>query len=170
MSKKLLNIISILIPLLVAILMGLPQIDFFGSWTKLLPCANAIINSLTAIVLISALIAIKFGNVSLHRNLMLLGVVLGVCFLINYIIYHISNEATVYGEEGSIRFVYFTLLITHIMLAIVEVWFVLRALYYALNEDFENHVKVVKIAYPIWLYVSVSGVVIYLMISPFYSI
>jgi putative membrane protein len=65
--------------------------------------------------------------------------------------------------------VYFTLLITHILLAIVEVWFILRALYYAMNQDFENHVKIVKFAYPIWLFVSVSGVVVYLMISPYYT-
>ena len=85
------------------------------------------------------------------------------------IIYHISNEATEFGGLGYVRYFYFFLLITHITLAIVEVWFILRALFYAVNEDFVSHVKIVKYAYPIWLYVSITGVVIYVMISPYYT-
>jgi putative membrane protein len=170
MSKKILNIVSIVIPLVVAILLGLPQKLELGIWTKQLPMVNAVINSISAVVLILALVAIKGGKVIVHRKLMLSAVFLGLLFLINYILYHVSNSETKFGGEGAIRYVYFTLLITHISLAIVEVWFVLRALFYAVNEDFEKHVKVVKLAFPIWLYVSVSGVVIYLMISPYYSI
>ena len=169
MSKKLLNIVSIVIPVVVAVLLGMPEKYNLGEWTKSLPAVNAGFNSLTAILLIVALIAIKKGNVSLHKGAITVAVVFGLLFLVNYIMYHMSNEATKYGGEGVIRYVYFFLLISHILLAIVEVWFILRALYFAWNEDFENHVKIVKYAYPIWLYVSVTGVVIYFMISPYYS-
>ncbi len=167
MSKKVLNIISIVIPLAVALLFGIKVP--LGEWTKVLPHINAVFNSITAVLLLSALIAIKKKNVELHKKLMLGAVVFGVLFLVNYIMYHISNEETKFGGEGVVRVFYFVLLITHILLAIVEVWFILRALYYAMNEDFEKHVKIVKFAFPIWLYVSVSGVVIYLMISPYYT-
>lgn len=167
MSKKVLNIISVIIPVVVALLFGI-KVDL-GSWTKVLPHVNAVFNSLTACLLIFALLAIKKGNVEAHRKLMFGAVAFGLLFLVNYILYHISNPETKFGGEGIIRYVYFTLLITHILLAIVEVWFILRALYYAMNQDFENHVKIVKFAYPIWLFVSVSGVVVYLMISPYYT-
>lgn len=164
MSKKLLNVISILIPLVVAALFGI-KIPL-GDWTKGLPFINAILNSTTAFFLILALIAIKNGNISLHKNLIFIAVVLGLGFLVNYVMYHMSNEEAKYG--GDLGVVYYPLLIVHILLAIVEIWFVLRALYYALNDDVESHKKIVKIAFPIWLFVSVSGVVIYLMISPYY--
>ena len=168
MSKRVLNIISVLIPLVVALLFKI-KLDL-GAWTKVLPHINAVFNGITAVLLISALVAIKSGNEKRHRNLMFAAVSFGLLFLVNYIFYHISNVETKFGGDGVIRYVYFTLLISHITLAIVEIWFILRALYYALNKDFENHVKIVKYAFPIWLYVSVSGVVIYLLISPYYTV
>jgi putative membrane protein len=168
MSKKVLNIVSVVIPVVVALLFGIKV--QLGEWTKVLPHVNAAFNSITAILLISAFFAVKTGNIGLHKKLMLGAVFFGLLFLVNYIMYHISNEETKYGGEGVVRIIYFVLLVTHILLAIVEVWFILRALYYAMNQDFDKHVKVVKFAFPIWLYVSVTGVVIYLMISPYYSV
>lgn len=164
MSKKLLNIISIVIPLVVAALF---EVKFpLGEWTKGLPFINAILNSATAVFLVFALVAIKSGKINLHKNLIMVAIVLGLGFLVSYVMYHMSNEETPYG--GDLGVVYYPLLILHIVLAIVEIWFVLRALYFALNNEVEAHKKIVKIAYPIWLFVSVSGVVIYLMISPYY--
>jgi putative membrane protein len=97
MSKKILNIVSIVIPLVVAILLGLPQKLELGIWTKQLPMVNAVINSISAVVLILALVAIKGGKVIVHRKLMLSAVFLGLLFLINYILYHVSNSETKYG-------------------------------------------------------------------------
>ena len=168
MSKKVLNIISVTIPVVVALLFGI-KIEL-GSWTKMLPHINAVFNTITALLLVFALIAIKKGSVEWHKKFILGAVAFGLLFLVNYILYHISNPETKFGGDGTIRIFYFGLLITHILLAIIEVWFILRALYYAMNEDFDNHVKIVKYAYPIWLYVSVSGVVVYLMISPYYTV
>ena len=164
MSKKLLNIISIIIPVAVAALFGI-KIPL-GDWTKGLPFINALLNSATAFFLILALIAVKKGKIDLHKNFIMLAVVLGVGFLVNYVMYHMSNSETSYG--GSWGVVYYPLLIVHILLAIVEIWFVLRALYFSLNNEIQAHKKIVKVAYPIWLFVSVSGVVIYIMISPYY--
>jgi putative membrane protein len=164
MSKKVLNIISIIIPLVVAALFGI-KIPL-GEWTKGLPFINALLNSATAFFLILALVAVKVGNVKLHRNFIFLAVVLGLGFLVNYVMYHMSNEAAIYkGNWGGF---YYPLLIVHILLAIVEIWFVLRALYFALNNEIIAHKKIVKFAYPIWLFVSVSGVIVYIMISPYY--
>ena len=165
MSKKLLNVISIIIPLVVAALFGI-KIPL-GEWTKGLPFINAILNSVTAVFLILALVAVKNGKISLHKNFITVAVVLGLGFLVNYVMYHMSNDETKYG--GDLGLVYYPLLIVHILLAIVEIWFVLRALYFALNNEIAAHKKIVKFAYPIWLFVSVSGVVIYVMISPYYS-
>ena len=168
MSKRVLNVISLIIPLVVALLFGI-KVEL-GEWTKVLPHINAFFNGITALLLIAALVAVKNGNVELHKKCMFGAIGFGCMFLVFYILYHVSNEETKYGGEGVSRFVYFGLLISHILLAIVEVWFILRALYYALNKEFDNHVKIVKYAFPIWLYVSVTGVVIYLMISPYYSV
>ena len=166
MSKKVLNIISIIIPLAVAALFGI-KIPL-GDWTKGLPFINAMLNGTTAILLMCAVLAIKNGNVQLHKRFIYGACVLGLGFLVNYILYHISNEETRYGGVGIIRYVYFFLLITHILLAIVEVWFVLRALYYGYYDEVDNHKRIVKFAFPIWLYVSVTGVIVYFMISPYY--
>lgn len=164
MSKKVLNIISVIIPLVVAALFGI-KIPL-GDWTKGLPFINALLNSATAFFLILALLAVKRGNISLHKNFISLAVVLGLVFLVNYVMYHMSNDETSYGGNWGV--VYYPLLIVHILLAIVEIWFVLRALYFALNNDTIAHKRIVKLAYPIWLFVSISGVVIYIMISPYY--
>jgi putative membrane protein len=93
---------------------------------------------------------------------------LGSLFLVSYVLYHVSNESTSFGGEGWIRPVYYFLLISHILLSVVVVWFVLRAVYYAFSNQIDLHKKTVKWAFPIWLYVSVSGVIVYLLISPYY--
>jgi putative membrane protein len=168
-SQKLINIVSIAIPVVVAILLNprVPKLNL-GDWTQDLPFLNAIINSLTSLVLVFGLYFIKQKNVLMHRRMMLMAFGLGACFLVSYVLYHLSNESTPFGGEGAIRIVYYFLLISHIILSIGVVWFVLRAVYYALSNQIEAHRKIVKWAYPIWLYVSVTGVIVYMMISPYY--
>ncbi len=167
-NKKIVNVLSIVIPLAVAVLIGIRQKLPLGEWTSVLPHVIGLINTLTTVTLIAALMAIKGKKFVLHQNLMLGAVGLGAAFLVLYILYHISNPSTPYGGVGAIRYVYYSLLVSHVVLSIGVVRFVLLALYYSLNRQFENHRKIVKIAFPVWLYVSVTGVVVYLMISPYY--
>ncbi|MFN3315239.1 MAG: DUF420 domain-containing protein [Raineya sp.] len=167
-NKTVINILSVAIPLVVAILLGLRFKVNLGEWTKTLPHLNAIINSLTSILLVAGLIFIKNKNIRMHQNMMLASFSLGSLFLVTYVLYHFSNESTVYPDNG-LRPLYLFILISHITLSIGVVRFVLLALFYALQKDFINHKKMTKIAYPIWLYVSVTGVIVYLMISPYYN-
>ena len=165
------NVLSIVVPLLVAILLGMngknDKLDF-GSWTKSLPHLIGLINTFTSLTLISALVAVKKKKFQLHTRFMYASVVLGALFLLTYVTYHVTNTSTSFGGEGVVRVIYLTLLISHIVLSIVVVWFVLMAMKHALLGDFIKHKKIVKIAFPLWLYVSVTGVIVYLMISPYY--
>ena len=167
-NNLIINVISIAIPLAVAGLLSLPTKLPLGDWTKVLPHFIGIINSTTAITLIIGLIAIKKKNIAGHRKAMGAAVLQGAVFLILYILYHVANESTKFGGEGLIKGIYFFLLASHITLSIGVVRLVLMALYHALTGDIEAHKKTVKWAYPIWLYVSVTGVIVYLMISPYY--
>ncbi|MDX2189447.1 MAG: DUF420 domain-containing protein [Bacteroidota bacterium] len=168
-QKKLVNILSIAIPLAVALLIGIRTKVDLGAWTKVLPVFVAIVNSVTAIVLLLALYFIKKNKIQAHRNSMYTAVGLGAIFLVLYILYHVSNESTSYGNDGIIKNVYYFFLISHITLSIGVVRLVLLALHYAINNQITDHKRIVKWAYPIWLYVSVSGVIVYFMIRPFYS-
>ncbi|GAA4468566.1 DUF420 domain-containing protein [Nibrella saemangeumensis] len=167
-ANQLINILAAVIPITVAVLLGVRQKVDLGNWTTYLPHINGIINSLTAILLIAGLYFIRQKNVSAHRLAMLSAFTLGSVFLITYVLYHLANESTAFGGEGWIRPVYYFLLISHIVLSVLVVWFVLRALYFALSGQHQQHRQVVKWAYPIWLYVSITGVVVYLMIKPYY--
>jgi len=166
--ERLINVLAFVIPVVVAILLGLRQKVDLGSWTKILPHVNAVINSITAILLIVGFVLIKNKNIIAHRRAMTAAFVLGSLFLVGYVLYHLSNESTPFGGEGLIRPVYYFLLISHIVLSIVVVWFVLRAIYFAYSNQIAEHKKVVKWAFPIWLYVSITGVIVYLLISPYY--
>ena len=114
-------------------------------------------------------IAIKNNSVQWHRKFMGLSFVQGAAFLILYILYHISNPSTKFGGDGIIRFIYYFFLITHILLSIGVVRLVLKAIYFALTDDIPAHKNAVKWAFPIWLYVSITGVIVYLLISPYYA-
>jgi putative membrane protein len=158
--------VSIAVPLVVVILFGvrLPGVAPLG----FLPPVYASINGLTAVLLIVALLAIKNGNRELHQKLMTSCIVLSLLFLIMYVAYHMTSDATTYGGEGWLRYAYFFILISHIFLSIVVIPLVLRTYAKAYLKDFESHRKFARITFPIWLYVAVSGVVVYLMISPYY--
>ena len=183
-SNKAIIVVSIVIPLVVAVLLFLPtKLALAEDFVAILPDINAFINSLTALCLIMGLIFIKSDNVSLHKKLMITAFILGVCFLLSYVLYHASVESTIYGdingdgtlseveraEAGMRRNIYLFVLLSHILLAISVVPLVLFAMHFALNGKFEAHKRIVKFAYPVWLYVSITGVVVYLMIKPFYT-
>ena len=163
-------ILSITIPLVVAILFKVKLKDFGFDVKPLsfLPPIYATINGLTAIVLIWAVVSIKNGKRKLHENLMKTAIALSVAFLAMYVAYHTTSESTKYGGEGAMRLVYFVILISHISLSIIIIPLVLITYVRALSERFDKHKKIAKITFPIWLYVAITGVVVYLMISPYY--
>ena len=129
---------------------------------------NAIINSMVTLLLIAALVAVKQRKLQLHKRLMLVAMVLSVLFLLSYVCHHLFAGDTKYGGEGPLRYVYFFILITHIFLAAIIMPFVLFTAYRALIAEFPEHKKLARITWPIWLYVSITGVVVYLFISPYY--
>lgn len=158
------NAISIVVPIVVVVLLAFPNKLDLGGWTKNLSHAIGLINSATTIVLIAALIFIKQNKIEFHRRAMTAAFALGGVFLICYVTYHISNPANKFHGEGSVRYIYFFILITHVALSMVVLPLVLRAMFYAVTKQFARHKKIVKFAYPIWLYVSITGVAVYFML------
>lgn len=163
--------LSIIIPLAVAALFGinLPKMGYDVQPLSFLPPIYATINGLTAICLVIAVSAIKRGNVKLHENLIKLCMVFSSAFLIMYVAYHMTSESTSFGGEGTIRYVYFFILVTHIVLSIIIIPFVLFTFVRGIAGAYERHKKLARITYPMWLYVAVTGVIVYLMISPYYT-
>lgn len=169
-SKKFLPLIvaaSVIIPVVVAILFFIPKIDV-GSKLTVLPLFNAIVNGTTAIVLILAFRAIKAKNIELHRKLMTSAIGLSILFLLSYITYHATSDSTPFGGEGMIRNIYYFILLSHILLSVIVVPLVLISYVRALSERFDKHRKIAKITWPIWLYVTITGVLVYILISPYY--
>lgn len=162
--------LSITIPLVVALLFSVKLKDFGFHVEPLsfLPPIYATINGITAVILVAAVIAIKNGKRKLHQRLMTTAIGLSVIFLGMYVAYHMTADATKFGGEGVIRYVYFFILITHIFLSIAIIPMVLITYVRALAENFDRHRKIARITFPIWLYVAVTGVIVYLMISPYY--
>ncbi len=180
---KAIIIVSIAIPAAVAFLILVPagKIDF-GFNTRILPLFHAILNSSTAILLLASLYFIKNGQVRAHKTANLIAVVLSTIFLVSYVIYHASNPSTRFGDldhdgllsdeekqqAGAARYIYYFILSSHIMLSGIIIPFVLFTLQRAYQEKFDKHRKLAKITWPMWLYVAVTGVVVYVMISPYY--
>jgi len=177
------NIISIFIPLAVALLFTIKwdqdQLILMQEIILLenlpiakpltfLPPIYASINGLTAALLIAALIAIKNKRISLHESIMKTAISCSVVFLLMYIAYHITSDPTPYGGAGPLKFIYYFILITHIVLSIAVIPLVLYSYIRAYLGDYKAHKKIVKYAYPVWLYVAITGVIVYLMISPYY--
>lgn len=162
--------LSIVIPVAVALLFTIKLKNFGIDIEPLtfLPPIYATINGITAILLIVAVYAIKNGNRKLHERLMKLAILCSVLFLLMYIAYHITSDSTPFGGEGTIRYVYFFILISHILLSIAVIPLVLITYVNALSKRFDQHKKIAKIAFPIWLYVAVTGVIVYIMIAPYY--
>ena len=164
--NRIIAVISILVPIVVAALFGvkIPNVEPLS----FLPPIYASVNGLTAIVLIIAVLAIKNGKRELHQKLMTFCIGLSLLFLIMYVTYHMTSDSTTYGGEGVIKYVYYFILITHIILSIGVIPLVLRTYAHAYLKKFDEHRAMAKYTFPVWLYVAVSGVVVYVMISPYY--
>ena len=165
--KLWINVVSIAVPVVVALLFGIriPNVEPL----IFLPPIYASMNGITALLLLVALWAVKNKKISLHENLMKTAVACSLLFLLMYVAYHMTSEPTPYGGESVIKYVYYFILITHIVLSLVVIPLVLHSYVRAYLGDFIAHKKIVKYAYPVWLYVAITGVVIYLMISPYYA-
>ena len=159
------KIISVAIPVIVAILFGV-RVDY--ELPIFLPPIYSSLNALTAVLLVLALVAIKSKKIKLHHRLKQTCIALSLVFLVMYIAYHMTTDPTTFGGEGYVKSLYFFILISHIILSIALIPLVLISYVRAFQEEFPAHRKISKITFPIWLYVAVTGVVVYLMISPYY--
>lgn len=168
--KKIITALSIIIPIAVAALfsINLRKLGFNVEPLSFLPPIYATINGITAVTLIAAIIAIKNGNRKLHEQLNTFAIACSLAFLLMYIAYHITSDSTKFGGEGFIKYVYYFILVTHILLSIIIIPLVLTTYLRAKLGDFERHKKIARKTFPLWLYVAITGVVIYLMISPYY--
>ncbi len=178
-------ILSIAIPVVVAILFGikLKDLGYDVAPLSFLPPIYATINGITALLLISAVLSIKNGKRKLHEYLMKTAIACSVAFLAMYVAYHMTAESAKFGDAnfdgqvdlaeqtslGIIRYIYYFILITHIILSVIVIPFVLLTYVRAISQSFERHKKIARITFPIWLYVAVTGVIVYLMIAPYYA-
>lgn len=163
--NKLIIALSIIIPVAVAILFGI-KIDL--ELPVFLPPIYATINAITALILILAVVQIKKGNRQGHEKLIKFAIVLSVLFLVLYVLYHMTSDSTPFGDEGAIKYIYYFILLTHILLSIAVIPFVLITYVRGITNNIEKHKKIAKITFPLWLYVAVTGVIVYVMISPYY--
>ncbi|MCF6133265.1 DUF420 domain-containing protein [Flavobacterium wongokense] len=178
-------LVSIVIPVVVAVLFSVKLKDFGIEVEPLsfLPPIYASINGITALLLVMGVMAIKNGNQKIHERLMTTAIACSIIFLVMYVAYHMTADSTVYGDidgnkildatekanAGPMRSVYLFILLTHIFLSVAIIPLVLITYVRALAMRFDRHRKIAKITFPLWLYVAVTGVVVYLMISPYYA-
>lgn len=177
--------VSIVIPIVVAVLFAVKLKDFGINVEPLsfLPPIYAAINGITAVVLVMAVLAIKNGKRKTHERLMTFAIALSLAFLVMYVAYHMTSDSAKFGDLnhdgildtiekakiGAVRYLYFFILITHIILSVAIIPLVLISYVRALANTFDKHKKIAKITFPLWLYVAITGVVVYLMISPYYA-
>ena len=164
--NKWIVVLSIAIPLVVAALF---KVKINVELPVFLPPIYATINAITAILLIVAVWAIKNNNRILHEQLMKTAIICSIVFLMMYLTYHMTSDATKFGGEGTIKYIYLFILLTHILLSIVVIPVVLITYVRAITGKFEKHKKIARFTFPLWIYVTISGVVVYLMISPYYK-
>ena len=163
---KLITFTSIIVPVLVAVLFtvripNVAPLDF-------LPPIYAGINAITAVILVFSYISIRNKKIKLHESLMKIAIALSLVFLAMYVAYHMTSDPTPYGGKGVVRYLYYFILITHILLSIGIIPMVLVTYVRAISRRFVDHKKIAVITFPIWLYIAVTGVIVYLMISPYY--
>lgn len=168
-AKTIIWIVSIVVFTAVVVLSKFKLNVNLGFNPHLFAQANAIINSIVAFLLIAGFLAVKQKSYLLHKRIMLTAIILSVLFLVSYIGHHLLAGETKYGGEGIGKTIYYILLITHIPLAAIILPFILFTAYRALIGEYEQHKKLVRLTWPVWFYVAVTGVVIYLMISPYYT-
>lgn len=164
--RKIIIALSIIIPLAVAVLF---RVKIEGYDFRFLPPIYASINALTAVLLVAAFYFIKQGKRATHERIMMVCIGLSATFLVLYVLYHMTTPSTIYGGDGTLKYVYYFVLISHIVLSVVITPLVLFTFSRALGRNFVRHKALAKFTFPIWLYVAVSGVLVYLMISPYYK-
>lgn len=165
-------VLSIVVPLAVAVLMFLPEewhLEFGGADLRSLPFFHAILNGSTGVLLFTGFVLIKNKKINWHRISMLVAFLLSAVFLVSYVISKLSNAPVPFGGEGFVRYAYFFILITHILLSIPVLPLALLAIYRGMTGEFDKHKKIVKWAFPIWIYVAVTGVLVYLFMMPYYA-
>lgn len=167
-ARLLIFVVSFVVFAAVAVLSRVKLEVDLGFDIHVFALVNAVINSAVSLLLVWALIAVKNKNYLLHKKLMLTAIILSVLFLVSYIAHHLLAGDTIYGGEGSIRYFYYFILITHIILAAIILPFILFTAYRSLTGEYDKHKKLARYTWPLWLYVSVTGVLVYLMISPYY--
>jgi putative membrane protein len=181
-AKTIIWIVSIVVFVAVAFLAKFKLNIDLGFNVHVFAKFNAIINSAVAILLVAGLVAVKQKNYALHKKIMLLAITLSVLFLVSYICHHLLAGDTRFGDinhdgvvseaekstAGRLRMIYYIILITHIPLAAIILPFILFTAYRALIGEYDRHKKLTRITWPVWFYVAVSGVIVYLMISPYY--
>lgn len=161
--------LSIVIPVVVVVLMNLPsRYDLLGLEVGSFPFFHALINGMTAILLALGYTFIKNKNKIAHRNVMITAFGLSALFLISYVISKISNEPVPYGGEGTLRYIYFFILISHIALSAIIIPLVLFTMYRGLTGEYARHKKIARWTFPIWMYVAITGVLVYLFMLPYY--
>ena len=143
------------------------QVDL-GFDVHIFAAANAVINSVVSVLLIMAFVAVKGKRYEQHKRIMLWAMAMSVLFLVSYIAHHLLAGETKYGGTGAMKGIYYFILATHIPLAAVILPFILFTAYRGLTGEFTNHRKLAKYTWPLWLYVSITGVLVYLFISPYY--
>ena len=164
--KNLIIAVSILIPVVVALFFRV-RLEGVQPFT-FLPPIYAAINGYTAVILMIALWAIKKRKITLHEQLMKTAIGLSLSFLVMYVIYHLTSDPTPYGGEGWMKTLYYFILISHILLSVAIIPLVLISFVRAISQQFTSHRKIARITFPIWLYITITGVIIYIMISPYY--
>lgn len=181
-AKIFIWVVSIIVFAVITILARVKLNVDLGFDPHMFAAANAILNSCVAILLITGLITIKKRNYLLHKKLMIAAIILSLLFLVSYICHHLFTGDTKYGDldnngivsedeksiAGKIRLVYYFILLTHIPLAGIILPFILFTAYRSLTGEYEKHKKLARITWPVWLYVAVTGVIVYLMINPYY--
>lgn len=162
-------LLTIIINALVAFLYFMPKYETFSDVDlTILPFMNAVFNSFTFVFLVAALVMIKQKNIKLHKRFILMAFATTTLFLVSYVAYHAMAESTAFGGEGAIRYIYYFILLTHIVFSAVIVPLALVTVARGFNMQVEKHRKIAKWTMPLWLYVSLTGVIVYIMISPYY--
>jgi putative membrane protein len=173
LTNRLILAVSLLIPVVVSALRYIPHPVFDDATRQALytlPMINATLNGTAFIVLLAALIAIKSKNIALHKRLTSIALTLSVLFLVSYVVFHYTTPSTPFGGQGSVRTLYFIILISHVLLSAAIVPLALLAYAHGFSGRYAQHKRLVRFTYPLWLYVTLTGVIVYLMIRPYYPL
>ena len=168
LAKSLILVVSFVVFIAIVILSRVKVNVQLGFDVHLFARINAMINSTVTILLIAGLIAVKKKKYHLHKRIMLTAIILSVLFLVSYICHHLFSTETRFGGSGFIRYVYFFILSTHIVLAAIILPFILFTAYDSATGQYAKHKKLARYTFPLWLYVSITGVLVYILISPYY--